>query len=218
MGVTTTLLLNADARPVSFLPLSSISWQDAIRLMFLDTAEVLHSYDDWHVHSPSVTWAVPSVMMMRQQVLNVRQWMAHDQSGPQRFLVFLRDMFVCQYCHRQFSRRQLTMDHVIPRVYGGRTRWENITTCCAQCNTKRGHDTRIQPRTRPARPTYGQLIKNMRRLPILLPHPSWNHYLGWDESLVRLADPRGSQIKNEYIDIGIKLFPNHSLVAMRNSI
>jgi hypothetical protein len=36
-----TLLLNADASPVNFIPLSTISWEDAIRYMVLEKANVL---------------------------------------------------------------------------------------------------------------------------------------------------------------------------------
>ncbi len=39
--VMNTLLLNADASPVSFIPLSTISWEDAIRHMVLEKATVL---------------------------------------------------------------------------------------------------------------------------------------------------------------------------------
>ena len=45
------LLLNADAQPVSYLPLSAIQWQDAITYLWLDKVTVLEWYDDWMVRS-----------------------------------------------------------------------------------------------------------------------------------------------------------------------
>ena len=36
-----TLLLNADGMPVSYMPLSTLIWEDAIKYMVLDKADVL---------------------------------------------------------------------------------------------------------------------------------------------------------------------------------
>ena len=45
------LVLNADAQPVSYLPLSAIQWKEAITYMCLDKVTVLDWYDDWVVRS-----------------------------------------------------------------------------------------------------------------------------------------------------------------------
>jgi 5-methylcytosine-specific restriction endonuclease McrA len=190
------LLLNADAQPISFLPLSSISWQDAIHLIYLDRADALHNYEDWFVHSPSVTMQVPSVMMLRKQVRNVRQWMARDHI--QKDLVFLRDMFTCQYCTKQFTRSRLTLDHVIPRVLGGRTKWDNVTTACFECNCNRGCDATVLPRTKPFRPTYSLLLRNMRSFPIAIPSSEWNFYLQWDPDKIHLVQPHSRKTHNGF--------------------
>jgi 5-methylcytosine-specific restriction endonuclease McrA len=50
--------------------------------------------------------------------------------------IFSRDNFTCQYCG---SRKQnLTLDHVHPRHMGGLHVWENLVTCCSDCNHKKG--------------------------------------------------------------------------------
>ncbi len=36
------------------------------------------------------------------------------------------------------SHGSLTVDHVIPRSKGGGSTWENIVTCCAPCNRRKG--------------------------------------------------------------------------------
>lgn len=43
------LLLNADASPATMLPLSVISWQDAIRYMVLDKVSIVEWHEDWVV-------------------------------------------------------------------------------------------------------------------------------------------------------------------------
>jgi 5-methylcytosine-specific restriction endonuclease McrA len=198
------LLLNANAQPLSFLPISSISWQQAIKLLYLDAASALHHYDDWVVHSPSATMQVPAVAILRKQVHNVREWIPRE-GGPQKSLVFLRDLFICQYCDHQFPRNQLTLDHVVPRKYGGRSRWENLATCCSACNGERGCDIRMQPKTKPFRPTFSLLIKHMRMFPLTVAHRSWNWFLGWDDSQLRVIDVRRHSLSNDNFDFGVRV-------------
>ena len=59
------LLLNADAQPVSYLPLSAIQWKDAITYLWLDKVTVLDWYDDWVVRSESWETRVPAVIMLK---------------------------------------------------------------------------------------------------------------------------------------------------------
>ncbi len=44
---------------------------------------------------------------------------------------------VCYYCHRQVGREQLTMDHVVPLIRGGKSRKGNIVPACKECNNKK---------------------------------------------------------------------------------
>jgi len=53
--------------------------------------------------------------------------------------IFRRDDYTCQYCGQQ--RRNLTVDHVIPRHLGGDHSWENLVTACAACNHHKGGRT-----------------------------------------------------------------------------
>lgn len=190
-----TLLLNADATPISLIPMSSISWQDACKFMYTGHAESLHFYDDWLVHSQRLEYRVPAVMILKEQVQVKRRLKCETKANadsPASRLVFLRDGYVCQYCSTKFGYKDLTIDHVLPRKNNGKTTWENCTTACASCNGRRGHDTRIQPKTKPFRPTYGHLVKMMRRFPMVIPHPTWNYYLGWDDGLIQLTKPQKS--------------------------
>jgi len=52
--------------------------------------------------------------------------------------LFARDRKRCQYCGRKFSTTDLSLDHIVPRSRGGKTAWENIVTCCPDCNVKKG--------------------------------------------------------------------------------
>lgn len=48
--------------------------------------------------------------------------------------IFARDKHICQYCGKEFSSKELTLDHVFPKSRGGETSWENIVACCKSCN------------------------------------------------------------------------------------
>ncbi len=67
MSNNATLLLNTDCQPVSFLPLSTLTWEDAIKYMVLDKAYVLSYYDTWIVRSARWETAVPAVMMLHDR-------------------------------------------------------------------------------------------------------------------------------------------------------
>lgn len=58
--------------------------------------------------------------------------------------LFARDDHLCLYCGQQFSRYQLTRDHVLPRSQGGDDAWENVVCACLSCNTRKGGRTPTQ--------------------------------------------------------------------------
>lgn len=43
----------------------------------------------------------------------------------------------CHYCEGLFPPRELTMDHVVPLVRGGRTTKANVVPCCKECNEQK---------------------------------------------------------------------------------
>ncbi|MCX7564174.1 HNH endonuclease [Xanthomonadaceae bacterium XH05] len=60
--------------------------------------------------------------------------------------LFARDTHLCLYCGQQFTRYQLTRDHVLPRSQGGQDIWENVVSACLPCNTRKGGRTPTQAR------------------------------------------------------------------------
>jgi len=43
----------------------------------------------------------------------------------------------CYYCGRSYAPAELTMDHLVPLVRGGKTRKGNVVTACKMCNNKK---------------------------------------------------------------------------------
>ena len=75
--------------------------------------------------------------------------------------IFKRDRFTCQYCGAQPGSEELTLDHVIPRVQGGESRWDNCVLACLACNKRKADRTPQQAgmrlRKEPVQPTWRPL-------------------------------------------------------------
>lgn len=174
------LVLNADFRPLSYFPLSTWTWQDAVKAVFLDRVSVLSEYEK-EVRSPSFSMRLPSVIALRDFIPSART------PAFTRFNVFLRDSFSCQYCEARRVTQELTFDHVVPRARGGRTSWENVVTACGPCNLRKGskmpRECGMIPRVEPRRPTSYELQDKGRHFPPNYLHESWRDFLYWDSVL-----------------------------------
>lgn len=45
----------------------------------------------------------------------------------------------CYYCHRIFNPAELTMDHIVPIIRGGKSTKGNVVPACKDCNNKKKH-------------------------------------------------------------------------------
>jgi len=156
------LVLNADFQPLSYYPLSLCSWRDAIKLVFLERVSVIENYEQV-VHSPSISFQLPSVVALKNYVMQQRK------PAFTRFNVFLRDNFTCQYCYERYSANDLTFDHLVPRYLNGKTTWKNVVSACTSCNLKKGRrllkQTEMKLKKMPIQPSSVQLQNNGRNFP-----------------------------------------------------
>ena len=95
-----------------------------------------------------------------------------------RHNIFERDRNTCQYCGDPFERKDLNLDHVIPRDRGGPTTWENIVCSCIECNTRKANRTPTEAGLhlvrKPKRPKWRPFVQvNLG----LHHHDSWRHFL-----------------------------------------
>jgi 5-methylcytosine-specific restriction protein A len=44
---------------------------------------------------------------------------------------------LCHYCGKHFDPRDLTLDHIVPLVRGGRSSRGNCVPACKECNTRK---------------------------------------------------------------------------------
>jgi len=123
-------------------------------------------------HSVSEAFAIPSVIrllyLVKRPVLTPRL---------SRREIFWRDRFTCQYCGKQ--TRELTLDHVTPRVMNGQHTWENVVAACVPCNHRKAGRTPAQANMRllnePKPPKANPYYHLMHRS---LPD-EWGAYLPW---------------------------------------
>jgi 5-methylcytosine-specific restriction endonuclease McrA len=166
-----TLLLNADGAPVSFLPLSTITWQDAIKYIVLDKATVLEWHDNWIVRSATWETAVPSILILKEY-MKPKTSIRFSKGN-----VFLRDNYTCAYCGDLLEKKHCTLDHVLPTSHGGKTTFENTVTACGPCNAGKGNNKKIKPKYKPHKPDFYELVNKRKRMPFQVRHEAWRDYL-----------------------------------------
>ena len=92
-------------------------------------------YGGWNREGKRSTIELHSIIALNGRL--PRNWQ-RDELPLTNPLLFRRDHHTCAYCGGQFSPRELSRDHVIPRVQGGPNRWSNVVTACRRCNQRKG--------------------------------------------------------------------------------
>jgi 5-methylcytosine-specific restriction endonuclease McrA len=90
---------------------------------------------DW-VRTARIHIAVPKIIRL----------LGYDRFPKQQVKLNRRNLYArdgnkCQYCVKHFSTKELTLDHVVPRVQGGVHTWENLVCACVKCNARKGGRT-----------------------------------------------------------------------------
>ena len=163
------LVLNA-----TYEPLAVVTARRAVVLVLAEKADSLDGSGQWF-HAERLALEVPSVIRLRTVVRVDR----HRELSISRRGVLARDEHRCQYCGNEFDPARLTFDHVVPVARGGLKTWENIVTCCIECNRRKGDrlpEERgmklVRKPRRPDLPRALALIFSNR-----FAHPTWRDYL-----------------------------------------
>lgn len=111
------LVLNQD-----YSPLMVCSVQRAFLLVYLNKSELVRPANGYRLHSVNQSFPMPSVIRLHRYVQAPYKGVALTRQN-----VFKRDNFECQYCG---TKRDLTLDHIIPTSRGGQHTWLNLVTAC----------------------------------------------------------------------------------------
>lgn len=145
------LVLNQD-----YSPLMVCSVERAFVLVYLKKSELVKQASGHELRTVTQRFPMPSVIRLNRYV-NA----PYKGVNLTRQNIFKRDNFECQYCG---TKRDLTIDHVIPRARGGRDTWTNLVAACKKCNAKKGDFTPEEAfmplRKLPLKPTYAIFLKD----------------------------------------------------------
>lgn len=148
----------------NYMPMTRIDLRRAAILLVTDRAEPLDlafdsasgmtfgmSKSGWVMRSPSISLNIPEHIRLKTGGKE-RIWKIPPVNRRE---VLRRDAHTCQYCG---SKKQLTLDHVIPRSKGGAHTWDNVVVACAPCNTYKADRTpelaKMQLRRKPQAPVH----------------------------------------------------------------
>lgn len=153
------------------------------------------SFDQWVDHSRDydggdcVRTVSLKIKVPRVILLHLFDRIPRKEIKLTRQSIFERDAFTCQYCQDRPDRRNLNLDHIIPRERGGQTTWENIVCSCIPCNSKKGNRTPseagMQLYKKPKRPKWRPMLTVYRNR---VPDESWRQFLDLDSWQVELSD------------------------------
>lgn len=168
------LVLNSD-----YEPLNVCNLRRAILLVYAGKADILHAREDEMGRiselrsADGARFTAPSVVRLRYHVRRPL-----PELKLSRRSIFARDNFTCQYCGA--IGKDLTIDHVIPKRYGGPMSWENLVTCCRKCNTRKGDKPAdkmgMKLARAPRRPRYTPFI-SLNKYVAGTRHQVWKDYL-----------------------------------------
>jgi 5-methylcytosine-specific restriction endonuclease McrA len=168
------LLLN-----ITYEPLKVINWKKAIIMLTLGKVEVVEEYTR-EIHSVSFAIRLPSVVRLLRFVKKPKAPVKFSRQN-----IYIRDNYRCQYCAQKLPPDRLTWDHVLPKARGGRTEWENIVTCCMECNRRKGgkipSEAGMKLIGRPSKPEWLPALKitvGFKYMP-----QSWRDYIYWNVEL-----------------------------------
>ena len=121
------LVLNAD-----FTPLNVTSVVRGYVLVQKGKAEILKTSQN-----PIITGMSELIRPLIIRLLNFVKYRLKSVK-IKRERIYKRDGWKCVYCE---SKKNLTIDHVLPKSRGGKNTWSNLVTCCNTCNAKKNNKT-----------------------------------------------------------------------------
>jgi 5-methylcytosine-specific restriction endonuclease McrA len=153
----------------SFMPVHITTVRRALTLLYQGMAKAvneqyeLFNFEDWsqlrpRAGQPTIGLVSGAILVPRVIILVAYDRIPKRHVRFSRLNIFLRDKNTCQYCGRVLARRELNLDHVIPRSRGGTSTWENVVCSCFECNRKKGgrlpEEAGMRLIHRPARPRW----------------------------------------------------------------
>lgn len=168
---------------------AQVVYNDGVNSFQTHDFESWRDFSDREPHDEMVHTISFKVRIPRVIVLMLFDRMPRKEVKFTRHNIFERDKNTCQYCGKHLDRKDLNLDHVIPRDKGGLTTWENIVCSCIPCNTRKGNrlpqGAGMRLIRKPERPKWRPFVHITfdRQL-----HESWRHFIDLAYWNVELGD------------------------------
>ena len=145
------LVLNQD-----YSALTICSIPKAFLLVYLKKADLISESATEQLRTITKAFPMPSVIRLHRYV-----YLPYKGIMLSRQNIFKRDSSMCQYCG---SHEDLTLDHVMPRSRGGKTTWDNLTTACKRCNSRKGdltpEEAKMPLNIKPYKPSFIMFLRD----------------------------------------------------------
>jgi 5-methylcytosine-specific restriction endonuclease McrA len=114
------LVLNSN-----YTPINIIDVYKGFLMVFDGKAEIIKTYDN-PIRGVDKVYDRPFIIRLLSYVRYTR-----FKIKPTRMRILKRDGYACVYCG---NKKNITLDHVLPRSRGGNNDWLNLVACCSSCN------------------------------------------------------------------------------------
>jgi len=150
--MTRTIVLNGD-----YTFLNTVSWRRGLILVLKGKTEVLKTTGKFLRCSDGSNIPIPLVI----KLIKVIRMIYRNRVPYSKRNIMVRDKNVCVYCG---SKKELTIDHIIPTSRGGKTNFENCVTACRPCNNKKNNKTPREAKMFMKRTPYAPTISEFFRI------------------------------------------------------
>ena len=158
------LLLNS-----SYEPMTIVNGKKAILMILSKKVDSIEK-TEYFINSCRLRFILPSVIKLKSYI-----YIKTKRIPLTRKNIIQRDNYICQYCGKY--SKDITIDHIIPKVKKGKDSWENLVSACINCNLKKGNklisQINMKLLRKPCKPSYiYQLQKHVNKT-----NHSWKPYL-----------------------------------------
>ena len=140
------LVLNFD-----YVPINITTWNKGFTLVYKGKAELI-KVEEQKITSSESKYDKPLIIRLLRYIKHNKKTLKVNRNR-----IYRRDNFQCVYCN---SKKDLTIDHIIPKSRGGGNDWYNLVTSCSKCNNKKADRTPDEANMRLLKQPYAPLIVN----------------------------------------------------------
>ena len=148
--LTDVLVLNK-----SWCPIHLVCWKKAMSLIYQDAAKSLdadfiaYEFSQWLDFSnqpqnhdyPTIATVKHKICIPEIIVLTRYNRLPIRDVKYSRETLFASYHYKCIFCGETFEKKDLTVDHIIPRSKGGKTTFQNVAPACKKCNFLKADQT-----------------------------------------------------------------------------